>query len=215
MFEKKQSLVSFESRMQAGILLAKKISQAAKDKNIIILALARGGVVVGKVISELLNAKLDVLVVRKIGAPFNPELAIGAVAPKNTVYWNSEIILGMRITKEEQSKLRKAKEKERKEKELLLRGTKPFEISGKTVILVDDGVATGASVLAAGKFLSKEKPKRVILAVPVIAKDTMRNLKKKFNSIISLKVQKTFQSVGEFYKSFPQVEDEEVIKLLR
>lgn len=205
----------FESRMQAGILLAKKLSRTVKDKNIIILALARGGVVVGKVISELLGTKLDVLVIRKIGSPLNPELAIGAVAPRNTVYWNKELIRGLRISSVFARELRKAKEKERKEKELLLRGKNPFEIFGKTVILVDDGVATGASVLAAREFLSKENPKSVILAVPVIARDTMEDLKKEFDSIVSLKVQKTFQAVGEFYKNFPQVEDEEVIKILR
>ncbi|HZQ29907.1 MAG TPA: phosphoribosyltransferase family protein [Patescibacteria group bacterium] len=205
----------FESRMQAGIMLAEKLSRLVKDKNIVVLALARGGVVVGKVIAELLNAKLDVLVVRKIGAPFNQEFAIGAVAPKNTVYWNPEIIRGMRITKAQEIQLKKSKEKERKEKEKIFRGKKPFEISNKTVILVDDGVATGASVLAARKFLAKEKPKKVILAVPIIAKDTMESLKKQFDSIVSVKVKKTFQAVGEFYRSFPQVEDEEVIKLLK
>ncbi len=205
----------FENRLQAGILLAKKLPRVVKDKNIIILALARGGVVVGKVIAQLLNSKLDVLVIRKIGSPLNPELAIGAVAPRNTVYWNKELVRELGISSAFAQELRRGKEKERKEKELLLRGKKPFEILGKTVILVDDGVATGASVLAARKFLSKENPKSVILAVPVIAKDTMIDLKKEFDSIVSLKVQKIFQAVGEFYKNFPQVEDSEVIKLLK
>lgn len=201
--------------MQAGLLLAKEISKSISDKNLLILSVARGGVVVGKVISQILNSKLDVLVIRKIGSPQNPELAIGAVAPKNTVYWNTEILKGLRVSNKEKKALVKAKKIERKLKEKIFRGIRPFEISGKTVILVDDGVATGASVIVARRFLKKEHPKKVILAVPVIAKNTMDELRKEFDSIIALKVVKQFQAVGEFYKSFSQVENEEVIGLLR
>src|SRR5258708_2828034 len=129
--------------------------------------------------------------------------------------WNEELIERLRISKEEKEKLKVLKSVERNVQENALRGNKPLEISGKTVILVDDGVATGASVLAAWKFLKKEEAKRVILAVPVIASDTLRDIKKYFDMIIALKIKRNFYAVGEFYKNFPQVENEEVVRLLK
>lgn len=205
----------FEDRQQAGFLLAQKLEQFADKKDVLVLGLARGGVVVAKVISTFLNVPFDALVIKKIGLPRNPELAIGAVGPKNTVFWNEELIERLRISKEEKEKLKVLKSVERNVQENALRGNKPLEISGKTVILVDDGVATGASVLAAWKFLKKEEAKRVILAVPVIASDTLRDIKKYFDMIIALKIKRNFYAVGEFYKNFPQVENEEVVRLLK
>lgn len=204
----------FESREQAGYRLAQKLEKFSKVKNVLVLGLARGGVVVAKVISTFLNVPLDVLVVKKIGAPNNPELAVGAVAPKNTVFWNEDLTQSLGISDEEKNRLKKLKENERKEQEKELLGDKPLEISGKTVILVDDGVATGASVVASSIFLKKEKTRSVILAVPVIAKDTLRNIVKYFDDIIFLESVEEFQAVGQFYRNFPQVENDEVKELL-
>ncbi len=205
----------FEDREQAGFLLAKRLEKFSKSKNLLVLGLARGGVVVAKVIADFLEAKLDTLVVKKIGTPWNPELAIGAVAPKNVVFWNEDLIKNLRISKEEKKGFKEEKEEEQKEQEIILRGRAPLEIFGKTVILVDDGVATGASVLAAAKFLKKEGAKKIILAVPIIARDTLIEIKKYFDMIVSLKVKKNFNAVGEFYKEFPQVTNEEVVKILK
>ena len=205
----------FEDRQQAGFLLAQKLEKFADKPDVLVLGLTRGGVIVAKVISTFLNASFDALVVRKIGAPENPELAIGAVAPKNTVFWNEELVKSLRITKEEKENMRILKGAERNLQEKLLRGNKPLAILGKTVILVDDGVATGASVLSALKFLKKKKEKEVVLAVPIIAKDVLRDIKKYFDMVISLKIEKEFYAVGQFYKDFPQVSNEEVIKLLK
>ncbi len=205
----------FEDRQQAGFLLAQKLEKFADKPDVLVLGLTRGGVIVAKVISTFLNASFDALVVRKIGAPENPELAIGAVAPKNTVFWNEELVKSLRITKEEKENMRILKGAERNLQEKLLRGNKPLAILGKTVILVDDGVATGASVLSALKFLKKQKAKEVVLAVPIIAKDVLRDIKKYFDMVISLKIEKEFYAVGQFYKDFPQVSNEEVIKLLK
>lgn len=205
----------FEDREQAGFLLARKLEKFSKTKNILVLGLARGGVVTAKIISVFLEAPLDVLVVKKIGSPHNSELAIGAVAPKNIVYWNNSLIKRLGVGNEERKRLQILKEVERKSQEKDLRGNKPLEIFDKTAILVDDGVATGASVIAAAKFLKKEKAKKIILAVPVIAADTLRDIKKYFDMVISLKIKKEFYAVGQFYKEFPQVENEEVKRLLQ
>lgn len=205
----------FEDREQAGYQLSQKLDKFSKVKKVLVLGMARGGVAVAKVISTYLNAPLDTLVVKKIGAPNNPELAIGAVAGKGTVFWNNELAQTLGIKPALANKLWRGKKIEREEQEKMLRGTKPLEISGKTVILVDDGVATGASVIAASLFLKKEKAKSIVLATPVIAKDTLKDINRYFDMIVVLRVGKEFQSVGQFYKDFPQVENEEVIKLLR
>ena len=204
----------FEDRQQAGFLLAQKLEKFANRKNILVLGLARGGVVVAKVISTYLNAPLDILVVKKIGAPNNPELAAGAVAPKDTVYWNKELVQTLEIKPVFAEKLWRGKQKEREEQEKILGRDKPLEISGKTVILVDDGVATGASVIAASIFLKKEKAKESILAVPVIAKDTLSDIRRYFDMIVVLEIAREFHAVGQFYKYFPQVENEEVTEVL-
>lgn len=204
----------FEDRKNAGFLLAKKLENYAGKKNVLILGMARGGVAVAKVISTFLNCSLDVLVVKKIGSPQNDELAIGGLAP-NTVFWNEDLIKSLNISDEEKNRLEELKENERKEQEMALRGDKPLEIFGKTVILVDDGVATGASVIVAALFLKEKKVAKIILAVPVIAKDILGNIKRYFDSIVFLKSVGDFHAVGQFYKHFPQVENEEVIELLR
>lgn len=203
----------FEDRSAAGFLLARKLEEFS-GKNVLVLGMVRGGVVTAKVISTFLNAPLDILVVKKIGAPKNPELAAGAVAPQNTVFWNNYLIKKLKIKRSFAERLMRGKQKEREEQEKTLRGAVPLEISGKTVILVDDGVATGASVIAAAIFLRKERAEKIILAVPVIAKDTLRDITRYFDMIIVLKTESEFQSVGQFYENFPQVENEEVIQLL-
>lgn len=205
----------FEDRQQAGFLLAKKLEKFAGKKDMLVLGLARGGVVTAKVIAIYLSVPLDALVVKKIGAPSNPELAIGAVAPKNTVFWNKDLIKRLKITKEEKEKLKILKSIERNVQEKALRGDKPLDILEKTVILVDDGIATGASVLAALKFLRKGKVKSVILASPVIAEDTKRHIKKYFDMVVSVKTKNNFYAVGQFYKDFPQINNDEVIEILK
>lgn len=205
----------FEDRAAAGFILAKKLEKFANGKDVLVLGLTRGGVVVAKVIATFLNANFDILVVKKIGLLSDPELAIGAVAPKNTVFWNDDLIETINISEEEKNRLKKLKENERKQQEKDLRVVPPLEISGKTVILVDDGVATGASVIAAWKFIKKEKAREIILAVPVIATDILRDIKKYFDMVIYLKSARDFQAVGQFYKNFPQIENSQVKELLR
>ena len=204
----------FRDREEAGILLAEKIKKLLKEKNMVVVALTRGGVVVGKVISKILKLPFDILVVKKIGAPQNSELAIGAVAPSNTVYWNEDLLRMMNISKEEKTRLKNIKERERKEQEKMLKVGRPVDINSKVVILVDDGIATGATTLAASKYIKKEGALKLVLAVPVISADTLRDVKKYFDVIIKMKSEKNFMAVGEFYEYFPQVTNEEVVQLI-
>lgn len=205
----------FQNREEAGKLLTRKLENY-KRKDVMVLGIPRGGVVVGKVIAQKLNVPLDIIVVKKIGAPSNPELAIGAVGPGNVVYWDKDLIGRLGISKVESSKLKAQSLKERKEKEKVLRGEKePLDTRGKTMILVDDGVATGATVLAAQKALQKMGAGTVILAVPVISKETFDDIKRYFDKVIALSVEEEFYAVGQFYREFPQVTDNEVIKILR
>lgn len=204
----------FNSRQQVGELLAEKLKRY-KKKDVLVLAIPRGGVVVGKVIAQKLNLPLDIIIVKKIGAPSNPELAIGAVGPGNVVYWDKELIERLGISKVESSKLKVESSKERKEKEKALRGRgKEIVVTGRTVILVDDGVATGATVIAAQKALQKMGAKTVILAVPVISKETLDDIKRYFDRAIVLSIEEEFYAVGQFYKEFPQISDQEVVSLL-
>lgn len=204
----------FESRQQAGKLLTKKLSDYKGQKKVIVLGIPRGGVVVAKEVAQALHLFLDVIVIRKIGAPQNPELAIGAVGPSKTVYWDKELIERLGVTKGERLKLRRDKLREQKEKEKKFRGKKKLNLKGKTVILVDDGIATGATVLCAAMVLRKKGAKEKILTVPVIAKDTLASVIESFEDIVVLMLPKEFYAVGQFYEEFPQVSDEEVVSLL-
>lgn len=204
----------FKNRQQAGELLAEKLKRY-KKKDVLVLAIPRGGVVVGKAIAQKLNLPLDIIVVKKIGAPSNPELAIGAVGPGNVVYWDKDLIGRLGISKVESSKLKVESSKERKEKEKVLRGNKePLNTRGKTVILIDDGVATGATAVAAQKALRKMGTAKVILSVPVISKETFNDIKRYFDSVIVLSIEEEFYAVGQFYRNFPQITDQEVVNLL-
>jgi len=205
----------FESRQEAAQLLTVKLLQTLKDKDFVILALARGAVPMGKIIADYFSCQFDTIVCKKIGAPLNSELAIGVVAPKNTIYWNKDVLKSIGLSRNALKNLKLEKEEERKKLEKKLRSGKNLvEIKNKTVILIDDGVATGATVTAAFLSLKKQKASKIILAVPVIAKDTFIDLKKSFDKIIALKKADNFYAVGQFYRNFKQVTDEDVIKIL-
>lgn len=206
----------FDNREEAAQILSVKLLSSVKEKNIIVIALAKGAVMMGKIIANYFSAPFDILILKKIGAPQNRELAIGVIGPKNTVFWNKDILKRLRLSEKEIKLLRREKEKERKvlEKDLRL-GKKPLNLFNKTVILVDDGIATGATVMAAEIYLRKQKVKKIILTTPVIARDTYKEIKNSFSKIVFIKKPKNFYAVGEFYKSFRQVENKEVREILK
>lgn len=204
----------FKNREHAGELLAEKLEQF-RGSNSLVLGIPRGGVVVAAVIAKRLLLPLDIVVVKKIGSLYNPELAIGAVGPEKTVFWDNNLIDQLGINSKVRNENLKMKNEERIEREKLLRGNnKPPILKNKTVILVDDGIATGATVKVSAIYLRKKKVKELLLAAPVISNDTFRSISKYFDRMVFLDVSSFFESVGQFYQEFSQVSDENVMKLI-
>jgi len=211
----KIGLMVFQNRAQAGQLLAKKLKEY-KNKEVIVLGIPRGGVVTGKRLSEFLHCSLDVIITKKIGAPGNPELAIGAVGAIGEPVINEELAVRVgadeKYIKKQIAKIKK--EIARREKEF--RGEKPkLNLKNKIVILTDDGVATGATMEAAVEIVRQQNPKKIVVAIPVIARDSLAKIETKADEVIYLDAPLMFFAVGQFYKEFSQVSDEEVIKILR
>lgn len=201
----------FKDRQSAGKVLASHLKQYKGRDNTIVLGIPRGGVVVAKEVAHELNLPLDIIVTRKIGAPFQKELALGAVDADGEVFGEVGGVGEIREIIE-----REIGEIKRREK-LYRGGMKPLEISGKVVILVDDGIATGATTLAAIRFLKRHGAKKIILAVPVASEEAVERVKREIRGIGEIVVLETpeyFQAVGQFYQDFKEVTDEEVIYLL-
>src|SRR5919106_2387480 len=215
----------FQDRFDAAEKLAEKLQwieeedkeEGIQRKSIIILSVPRGGVVIGDVISRILDAKLDVVVSRKIGAPYNPELAIGAVMPDGSFFPNENIIKMLKISEGYINSEIDTQMKEIDSRLMSFRGSKEYgkDLQYKTVILVDDGIATGATISAASKWLKKKKNcKELIIAVPVAPKDIAEKLKKVADRVIILYSPSSFEAVGQFYHDFSQVSDNQVKKIL-
>ncbi len=204
----------FLNRSDAGRKLATKLKKYQIEQPIL-LALPRGGVPIGYEVAQALKAPLDVLVVRKIGTPWNPELGIGAVAPGVEVL-DEASLRGLGIKASELGEIIEQEKQELKRRQKLYQhGEVLLNITGKTVILIDDGLATGVTTRAAIQAIKKLKPAKLILAVPVGPNDTVEKLSELVDDLICLERPYDFYAVGAFYHSFPQVSDEEVISLLK
>jgi putative phosphoribosyl transferase len=216
----------FVNRTHAATLLAEKlkvlinkvlgyaIDLKERQQQLLTLAIPRGGVVTGDVVASALDSKLDVIVSRKIGAPHNPELAIGAVMHDGTFFPNEDIIHMLRIPAEYISKQISIQIKEIQRRLRLFRGATKnnyYEIEDKTIVLVDDGIATGATVLACTNWLKGQNPRDVIVAIPVAPKDTIQKLLQQIDKVVVLHAPMRFGSVGAFYRDFTQVSDDEVV----
>ncbi len=206
----------FKNRIIAGQQLAEKLSSLKDQKNVIILGIPRGGVVVAKEISKLLSAPLDIIVTKKIPTPSHPELALGAVGTIGEPVIDEELAKKMQADQkyldDQIIQLRKMVI----EKEKQFRQEKPFlDLKGKAVILVDDGVATGSTIMAAIEIIRQSNPNKIIIATPVIAKDTLSKIEKLADEVIYLQAPSLFFAVGQFYKDFEQVLDNEVKYLLK
>ena len=206
----------FASRQQAGQRLAARLA-AEPLTSPIVLALPRGGVPVALEVAEQLQAPLDLLLVRKIGLPGQPELALGAVVDgeEQTIVFNDDVLDSTGYNRMDVEALAKPQiiEIERRKK-LYLRNRKSLSIGGATVVIVDDGVATGATVRAAIIALRKRKPRAIVLAFPVGPPDTIAELSQLVDKIICLETPREFLSIGTHYLDFHQVSDREVIAML-
>lgn len=192
-----------KDRSQAGVLLAEKLSSYRGTASFV-LGLARGGVAVAKTLAGDLNLPLDVLVVKKIGAPGQEELALGALAPDGVSYGDFDKSQTRRLAGQI------------KQKTLLYRkGRKPYRLHDKTVILVDDGAATGATIEAAIRWVFKKHAKKIVVALPVAPKELLPKIAPEVDALIVLETPDEFMAVGQFYKDFRQVSDEEVVELLQ
>lgn len=203
------------NRKEAGQKLASQLLDY-KGKNVVVLAIPRGGVVLGYEVAKVLEAPLDVVVPRKIGAPGNPELAIGAVSEDGTVVLDQGLLQMFRISNEYVEREREAERAEIRRRTSAFRGSlPPLDLSGKIVIVVDDGLATGATMKAAVASIRKKGASEVVVAVPVGPPDTVRELSKEVDRVVCPIVYEPFMAIGQFYDDFTQVEDGEVIRLLR
>ncbi len=201
----------FKDRSEAGQKLSKKLR---KFKNPYVLAIPRGGVVIGAEITKKLRCPLDIIVARKLGAPGNPELAIGAVTADGELFLDEQLIerIGVRHEYILEEQERQMKEAERREK--VYRVGRKANLKGKTAILVDDGLATGATMGAATRSVKRYEAAKVVVAVPVAPKETVERFKGLVDEVVVLSIPESFWAIGEFYSSFPQVSDEEVVEIL-
>ncbi|MCF7799787.1 phosphoribosyltransferase [Candidatus Babeliales bacterium] len=205
----------FENREQAGELLSEKLKNYKDNKNAMIIGLARGGIVTAAAIAKNLNLPLDIMAPRKIGAPLNPELAIGAITQDGQAVLDKNLIDSMGIT---QSYIDKKIEKEKLEAQRRLKiyraGKESLNLENKIVILVDDGIATGSTIKAATKSAKSQNAKNIIIAVPVAAKDIVEELKKEVDKVICIETPINFLAISMYYKYFGQTTDEEVKNIM-
>jgi len=206
----------FENRTEAGRKLAKRLSSYANRNDVIVLGVPRGGVPVAFEISQALKAPLDVFLVRKLGAPGHEELAMGAIASGGVRVLDRETIEALGVTELEIESTTVKEQKELERRERVYRGGRPpLDVRGKTVIVVDDGIATGSSMRAGIKALRQMKPARIVVAVPVAPESTCSHLEREVDELVCLDTPELFYAIGQFYADFSQVTDGEVQGLLR
>jgi putative phosphoribosyl transferase len=206
----------FESREAAGRELAKKLGAFANRADVTVLGIPRGGVVVAYEIATALRVSLDIFLSRKLGVPGHEEFAFGAVAAEDGRYLDQQIIRAAKISPLQIERITAEVKATLNQRAAAYRGNKPpLEVAGRTIILVDDGIATGASVFAAIRALRQMKPALLVLAVPVVPSSTYSWLQSMVDQIVILSAPEKFYAVGQFYEDFSQVEDGEVIALLR
>jgi putative phosphoribosyl transferase len=206
----------FADRTDAGRRLAKQLRAYQDRKDVIVLGVPRGGVVVAFEVARALHVPLDIFVSRKLGVPGREELAFGAVASGKVRVLDREIVEGLGITEKQIEEVTETAVRELERRERLYRGGRPpLALEGHTVLLVDDGIATGSSMLAAIRALRHLNPARLVVAVPVAPQATCTRLRREVDELISAETPRFFYAIGQFYEDFSQVTDEEVKELLR
>lgn len=205
----------FADRRDAGRRLAERLLPLAVEHPVI-LALPRGGVPVAREVALALDAPLDFLAVRKLGAPHNPEYGIGAVAEDGTRVIDAEAVRGLGVSGSVLDSIVAREIAELRRRVTAYRGDRqPIELSGRTVIVVDDGVATGLTDAAALRAVKRRGPRRVVLAIPVCAPDSAQRLREEADDVVCLLAPMLLRGIGQWYRDFSQVSDREVIQTLR
>jgi putative phosphoribosyl transferase len=205
----------FRNREEAGRILADELNRYRNDPTALILALPRGGVAVGYQLSLALHVPLDVFITRKIGAPGNVEYAIGAVAETGSLYMNQDAVTSFGLSRHELDRLIHVQEKEiARRKDLYRQGRSLPQLTGRTVLLVDDGIATGSTFMASALAIRSLQPRRLVGAIPVGPPSTIREVRAHVDELVVLKTPDPFEAVGNFFMDFTQVEDRDVIQYL-
>ncbi|HEU5303678.1 MAG TPA: phosphoribosyltransferase [Gemmatimonadales bacterium] len=206
----------FRDRFEAGRYLAPALQSYAGRPNVLVLALPRGGVPVAFEVARALHAPLDVMLVRKLGVPGHEELALGAIASGGVRIISDEIVRALGIPDRAIAEIAAHEEQELDRRAQVYRGTRPPpDVRGKTVILVDDGLATGSTMRAAVAALKAQQPERLVVAVPVAAPETCQSLRQEVDDVVCALAPEPFFAVGNWYQDFSQTSDEEVRTLLR
>ena len=205
----------YQNRVEAGRQLAEALKQSANRPDVFVLALPRGGVPVAYEIAKALDAPLDILLVRKLGVPGQEELAMGAVATEGTRVLNTEVIREMAISDAKIERVVAEELQASQHRERAYRGERPApKIKGRRVILVDDGLATGATMRAAIAAVRRQAPAEIVVAIPVAPPETITALSEEVDYVICLATPQPFIGISEWYKDFAQVTDAEVRDLL-
>ncbi len=205
----------FRDRTEAGQTLAAMLTAYANRSDVLVLALPRGGVAVGYEVARALHVPLDVLVVRKLGVPGEEELAIGAIATGNIRILNDDVVRSLNISDDVIDRVAAREQKELERRERLYRNNRPaYDVRGRTVLLVDDGIATGATMFAAIKVLKQQQLAHIIVAVPVAPPSTCRELVEEGIEVVCVMQPESFYGVGFWYEQFPQLSDDEIVGLL-
>jgi putative phosphoribosyl transferase len=205
----------FRDRSEAGRMLAERLAHYAGRDDALVLALPRGGVPVGYEIAQALHLPLDVFVVRKLGTPGQPELAMGAIASGGVLVVNHDVVGALGIPDYQIREVAEMEQQELERRERQYRGDRPpLDARGRTVILVDDGLATGSTMRAAAAALRRMQAARIVMAVPVAAPNTCAQLRAEGDEVICAETPEPFLAVGQWYRDFSQTTDEEVRELL-
>jgi predicted phosphoribosyltransferase len=208
-------IAQFRDRTEAGKLLAKQLNTYANQQDILVLALPRGGVPVAFEVARALHALLDVIVVRKLGVPGQEELAMGAIATGGVRILNNEVVQFLNIPNEMVDKIAANEQQELERRERLYRGDRPaYTVLGRTVILVDDGIATGATMHAAVAALKQQQPARILIAVPTASPSAYDEFANEVDEIVCVMRPEPFIAVSYWYSQFSQTSDEQVRSLL-
>ncbi|NIP71847.1 MAG: phosphoribosyltransferase [Gammaproteobacteria bacterium] len=208
-------MVSYPNRAEAGRQLAAALKDYRGREDVIVLALPRGGVPVAYEVAEALGAPMDLVVVRKLGTPGQEELAMGAIATGGARVMNTDVVAALRISEEVIERVVERERRELERRERAYRGERPRpELRDRYIVLIDDGLATGATMRAAVTALRQLGPARIVVAVPVAPPDTVERLRSEADEVVCLATPQPFFGVGQWYADFTQVTDDEVRRLL-